>query len=246
VIDHVGALRTESERFSAAVARAADDGVRVPSCPAWTVRDLVAHLGRVQRFWAAMVRRGGTEPPTERPDLPSPGAGDDLAAWYRACADDLLEAVTSTSSDREAWAWWESPHTVAAITRHQVQEAGVHRWDLEAALGRPEPLDADVAADAVDEFLEIVVPARQGEQPWSRPTGVLELAATDVEGVRHLSLTGDGPRRSDEPEAIPLTTITAPATDLLLVLYRRVPLDAVDVRGDQALAAALVDWLVVE
>ena len=28
---------------------------QVPGCPDWTVSDLVAHLGEVQLFWAAVV-----------------------------------------------------------------------------------------------------------------------------------------------------------------------------------------------
>lgn len=49
------------EDRSAALRKAAgtaDGQARVPGCPDWTVRDLVAHLGQVQRFWAAAVAAG--------------------------------------------------------------------------------------------------------------------------------------------------------------------------------------------
>ena len=36
----------------------ADPAARVPSCPAWDLRELVVHLGRVQRSWASVIRRG--------------------------------------------------------------------------------------------------------------------------------------------------------------------------------------------
>jgi hypothetical protein len=51
------------EDRSAALRAAASDGdldSRVPGCPDWSVRDLIAHLGEVQRFWAAVVATRST------------------------------------------------------------------------------------------------------------------------------------------------------------------------------------------
>lgn len=41
-----------------AAAAAAGTGARVPSCPDWSVADLVAHLGAVHLFWTAVVSAG--------------------------------------------------------------------------------------------------------------------------------------------------------------------------------------------
>ena len=41
-----------SAAFRSALAGALDE--RVPGCPDWTGRDLIGHLGEVQRFWAAI------------------------------------------------------------------------------------------------------------------------------------------------------------------------------------------------
>ena len=46
--------------MAAAVAGADPDGT-VPTCPEWTVRDLVRHMGGVHR-WATGFVRGRTEP----------------------------------------------------------------------------------------------------------------------------------------------------------------------------------------
>ncbi|WP_330173938.1 maleylpyruvate isomerase N-terminal domain-containing protein [Streptomyces sp. NBC_01498] len=57
-------LRMIDERavvFRAAVASAPSLDVRVPTCPEWTLLDLVRHLGEVHRHWADVVTAGLTE-----------------------------------------------------------------------------------------------------------------------------------------------------------------------------------------
>ena len=52
--DHLNHLDHYSEAFLE-LARAADLDVLVPSCPGWTVSDLVYHLADVQHCWASIV-----------------------------------------------------------------------------------------------------------------------------------------------------------------------------------------------
>ncbi|MQY34622.1 hypothetical protein SRB17_25920 [Streptomyces sp. RB17] len=47
-----------STAFRAAVAAAPSLDVQVPTCPEWTLFDLVQHLGEGRRFWAATVAAG--------------------------------------------------------------------------------------------------------------------------------------------------------------------------------------------
>jgi uncharacterized protein (TIGR03083 family) len=239
VIEHVDPLRTECERFPSAI-EGADPTARVPPCPDWDVRELVVHLGRVQRFWASTVRRGEDADPERPDDSVRPGDGDDLVAWFRAGADDLLAAVEEAPPDRPAWTWWEAPRTAGAIARHQVQEAAVHRWDAEVASGRPgSPLDPPAAADALDEFVDITLVEHPKWTPWPRGRGAIELAPSDARGAGRQVLLGGAGGGST-------ATLSGTASDLLLVLYRRLPLDAVTVTGDEELAAAFADWLVVD
>jgi hypothetical protein len=58
----VAALRREGAAFAIA-AQAADPDDDVPTCPGWTVRRLVAHVGRVHRTATAGVLDGTVEPP---------------------------------------------------------------------------------------------------------------------------------------------------------------------------------------
>jgi uncharacterized protein (TIGR03083 family) len=246
VTEHLEPLRAESDRFAAAIA-GADPAARVPSCPDWDLRGLVAHLGRVQRFWAGVIGRGEDVEPQDPDESLRPGDGDDLVGWFRAGAEQLLAAASAAPPDRPAWTWWEAPRTAGAIARHQVQEAAVHRWDAEVATGRPgSPLDPVVAADAMDEYVHISAVELQRWTPWSGGSGVVELAPTDVAATRWVVLGDGGPVPATEAPGPPDATLYAGASDLLLLLYRRIPLESVTVTGDQALATAFVDWLVVE
>ena len=202
------------ERESEAFASVLDGGqldARVPGCPEWALRDLAAHLGHVQRFWVSIVRAGADIDPTF-PDQ-TPPADADLAAWMRASTRELLDALATTSPATPAWTWWRDDRTVGAIARHQVQEAAVHRWDAQSAVGAPEAIAPPIADDGVDEFVGI---ARQLRAP-----APITLMATD---------SGRSFPASDAPPAV---TVSAPASDLVLLLHRRVSPDAVQVDGDR-------------
>ncbi|WP_372667573.1 maleylpyruvate isomerase N-terminal domain-containing protein [Amycolatopsis kentuckyensis] len=65
IIDHTRQL--------AEAAIAAGPGAAVPTAPAWTVSDLVAHIGQTQHWVAEIIERRITDPtqlPTELPECP--------------------------------------------------------------------------------------------------------------------------------------------------------------------------------
>jgi uncharacterized protein (TIGR03083 family) len=103
----------------------------VPGCPDWSVHDLVAHLGEVQRFWAAVVAAGPADgPPGD--DVPGCTPDDDLLAWSAGSTAMLIGALRQAGPDRGCWTWWTAsgaPATSGAVARHQVQEAAVHGRD---------------------------------------------------------------------------------------------------------------------
>src|SRR4029453_4666111 len=139
-----------------ALAGALDE--RVPGCPDWAGRDLIAHLGGVQRFWAQAVAAGTPEGPPGDEDVPEWKPTGDLLDWSERSTGALLDAFRAAGPDRPVWAWW-GPTTAGRVARHQVQEAGVHSWDAEDTVGRAGPLrPEDLAADGVDEFPTVEVP----------------------------------------------------------------------------------------
>ncbi|WP_229075321.1 maleylpyruvate isomerase family mycothiol-dependent enzyme [Actinoplanes sp. DH11] len=251
------------ESRSAALRDAATDlTARVPGCPDWSVGELVSHLTRVQRFWTAAVTAADVTTPPPFPDpapvaapespgpeagVPAGGAsGKEAAASARGLEEatrGLLDALREAGPEAPAWAWWPesaAPRTVGAIARHQVQEAAVHAFDAQEAAGRPEPLPAAVAVDGVPEFLSVCLgsagswphrPARVEFQALEGPSWTVDLSPAGVIV---------GPAASGEP----VTRFQGSASDLVLVLYRRIALEDVRVDGDREVAVQLTEWMI--
>jgi uncharacterized protein (TIGR03083 family) len=224
--DMIETIAQESRRLTDMV-EALDLQARVPSCPEWSVRDLAHHIGEVQWYWGANVRahnadeRSGAKL-TEFPE------DTDLLAWLGWCTYSLLSALRDAGPDAPCWAWWPEPHTSGAVGRHQAQEVAVHRWDAEGVAGASEPLRPGLADDGVPEFIEIMV----GSDLASLP-GAVTLTATDTGASWRV--TGTGRERSAR-----VSELRAPASDLVLMLYRRLPVPDVAVQGDPVLVAALL------
>ena len=208
----LGAIESESAAAAATITLIPLDA-RVASCPDWSFAELIWHLARVQRFWATTVRAGGADP-VEPARAAVPSDAGELETFFRESTRQLVDALHETSWEAPAWTWWKDERTVGAIARHQVQEAAVHRWDAQSALRSPDPLAPAVAEDGVDEFLWIARQLR-GLEP-------IAFHATDA-GSTFAAGPGD-----------PIATVSAPASDLVLLLYGRLTVDDVEVTGDRA------------
>ncbi|MGH3192428.1 MAG: maleylpyruvate isomerase N-terminal domain-containing protein, partial [Streptosporangiaceae bacterium] len=106
-------LRLIDERstaFRAAVMSAPGLELKVPTCPEWTLLDLVQHLGAVHRKWAAAVNAGpAAAPPAESASegaATAPGEREPLLAWSAASTQQLLDALREAGPDRGCWTWW--------------------------------------------------------------------------------------------------------------------------------------------
>jgi uncharacterized protein (TIGR03083 family) len=235
--DALEAIRREAAAFRAAAAHGFD--APVPGCPGWTVGDLTFHLGSVYRFHTAHVGRGVTTPP-ERPEIVDP-PDEQLLAWFDEGLDGLLAALAGVAPDRPAWNW--APHTpqVAAFwPRRMALETAVHRWDAQSAYGGQRAVEPVLAADGVDEVLTVMGPAQVSDD---LPTGTVVVRAAGLAGAADRAWAvrlAPGSfevldRLPDEPD----TVVEGPASDLLLVVWGRLPLDEVSVRGDRRPAEAL-------
>jgi uncharacterized protein (TIGR03083 family) len=235
VLNNITALRSESTSFYAS-ADNADPSARVPGCPDWSVTDLVWHLAEVQYFWGTVVDKRISDPSAlesmERRQRPEHHG--ELIAFGREVADRLASVLDGADPATPVWTW-STQQDVGFIARHQVQEAAVHRWDIESASsGGPSPIDPEVAADSIDEFLRLTLPAFRGGKV-SLP-GSVHFHCTDVDG--EWVIYEDG--RVDAAHVRADVALRGAASDLLLALYRRISLDAVQVVGDRAVADALV------
>lgn len=229
------ALRREGAEFLAA-ARAADLDDDVPSCPGWTVRRLVSHVGRVHRHAIAGVQDGTVEPPALGARPPDDAR---LLAWFGAGVDRLLEVM----QDAE-------PHLVNFWPRRMAHETTIHRFDAElAAYAKAGVFEPAFAADGVGEVVESLLGMRADSEPLASARGEVLVDCTDT-GHRWLVSLEPGAVRNELVDRAPRrfdARIAGPAADLYLVLWGRLPLDPaepgrtrrerVDISGDRSLAA---------
>jgi uncharacterized protein (TIGR03083 family) len=233
----------------AALADYADPFLPIPSCPDWTLSQLIAHLGRIHRRAAQIVATRATGPVDvdSIPDIQLPA---DLAArgsWLTAGAARLIDALREAGDD-PVWAFGEI-HPATFWTRRMANETMVHAADATSAAGEEVTFAAELAADAIDEWLTLLsgpIFGRPDPRAAALPAGrSLHVHATDQE------LTGAGEWLvTHDDDGVEVTTghakadvaLSGPAAGLLLVLLGRLqPSDpTIEVFGDSAL---LDRWL---
>ncbi len=207
--------------------------VPVPWVPAWTARDLLAHLGAVHRWATEIVRAGSTTRPGPASRFTPPE--DDLAGWYALGLTELVATLRTVDPDTPAWHMSPAAsHTARDWSRRQAHEHVVHRLDLEVAAGAGHaPVDPVLAADGVDELLRIVLPRWQHTSPLTTGRAGVTVTAVDV-GRSWLVEVADGTvRTSEDAGGQPGDThLSGTAEQLLRRLWGR-PAD-VTVTGDPA------------
>ncbi|BFV59031.1 maleylpyruvate isomerase family mycothiol-dependent enzyme [Kitasatospora sp. CMC57] len=251
-------LRLIDERstaFRAAVAAAPGLDAPVPSCPGWTLFDLVKHLGGGDRFWAAIVGAGPADgPPAEaaaaRAALELPREREALLAWAAASTQLLLSALREAGPDADCWTWWsarQTPRTSGGVARHRVQESMVHTYDVQLASGAPQPLPAEVALDGVEEFLFTCVATHSA---WPHEPTAFEFHAAEGRSWR-LTVDADGARSARIPAPTAATgedseaagaSVHGTAGELVLYLYDRIKADSLQIGGDAGLLDLLRAW----
>ncbi|MGK5628957.1 maleylpyruvate isomerase family mycothiol-dependent enzyme [Streptomyces sp. URMC 123] len=264
-MDYVSHFRREVQAFEAAARRAAEAerAPLVPSCPDWSVTDLVGHLGGVQRFVAHIVRERLQQPPDTVANLIARTPSADLDVGFLALPADrsgwpespegaphrepvpasLIDwfadgaaalAEQFTSAGPDVPVWtFGEERTTGFWQRIQAIEAAVHRWDAESALGAPRPFAADLAEDVVTHTFEVMAPARRA---WTQaPPGAGErFRFRRTDGTRGWTVHFEGAE-------VRLTDGTGPydvelagtASDLALFLWQRLPADRLEVTGDR-------------
>jgi uncharacterized protein (TIGR03083 family) len=227
-------LHDQTAGFAKAVAGAAPD-TPVPTCPDWPLRVLVGHIGQAHRWSAGIVRTGPA--PVPDPFDADPGDPGDWAGWLHEGAAELADAVAA-AGDRPVWTFFGS-QTATFWLRRMLHDLTLHRADAAFATGAAFEVAPDLAADALDEWLDMLShPISATLKPAFaelRGTGqTLQLRPDDgpgwlitrtPEGVRWVRATGTAD-----------VTLTGSVEDLLLVFTRRLPIERVALTGDRGLA----------
>lgn len=248
-------LAAETGRLIAAVADAVEQDeaalqLTVPSCPDWSLADLVWHISEVQDFWAHILTSGVDSPADyQRPVRPD----DDQLVELLTSRLTLLQAGLNKPDDDPCWSWSPTGGTVAWVRRRQAQEALVHRVDAELAVGDRTAINESLAVDGVDEMLTVMLGAHDlpdwgdfaadrgqlalvtGERRWTVETGRLSGTMPDGEDMDLAAV------RLVEPDAATddLTTISGSGADINLWLWGRVDLPVLSIDGDKSRADKL-------
>ncbi len=235
--DYLDAIEREAAALVDAAAACGPD-TPVPSCPAWTVADLLEHIGRVHRWAVAnSLRSPDAQPLRSRDvDIQVPDGHRARCAWVREGAVELVRAL-DRPPETPAWTF-VPPATVGFWQRRQAHETAVHRWDAQRAVGEPEPIDAGLAVDGIDEVLWMIPIRPVGKKPTGSGETV-HFHCTDREGEWLARLTPAGVE-VERGHAKADVAARGPASDLLL-LWGRVEPDALDVVGDRAMLARFQD-----
>jgi uncharacterized protein (TIGR03083 family) len=226
---HIEAVERESATLVGALADGPLDAT-VPSCPEWTVADLGAHVGNVVGVWSHVLCEATGRPKPPVPDAPVDG---DLAGWFRGCAAALVEELRATPPDVAVWSWMPDDQSPGFVARRMAHEVAVHRVDAQLARGAAAAIDADLAADGIEEVLLIT----QQQEPPVGEGQTLHLHGTDRGDEWLLTLGRDGlgvERRHGKGDL----ALRGSVSDLELVLYQRPPSGPVEHLGDDEVLAA--------
>jgi uncharacterized protein (TIGR03083 family) len=234
--DYLPVLQKTDARFADAAAEAVlahGWAAPVSGCPGWTLADLVWHLAEVQHFWTWVVRTRAQDPSAYVAPVRHPV--DELLGYGMAQSAELEAVLAGADPSERVWTW-APRQDVGFVLRRQTQEAVVHTADVEQVLGDVRPIPAAVGLDGLDEWLEVVVP---GVFPDGPPEGAHPVVfhAVDADAERTL-FPGSRP--------FPVAALTGTAGDLLLTVWRRLPLEVLTVDGDGLQAAAMIGLVRLE
>jgi hypothetical protein len=234
-------LGEEAERI-ASIAECHPAETPVPSCPGWTLGDLVEHVApllggwysynltpRPGKFDMIASHRSGYPVPEDHHGRIGHLRRSVLAFRDAARAADLEAFVEVFGCTAPARSWLPRAAT----------EFAVHRWDAECAGPGPMPLGAQRAGESLDETLRVFWPAvaafewpagsplRGGFLPPAEPIGIRA-----VDSGRSWSLSPHGRGMVVlETDDLPETVLEGTGSDLVLYVWGRQDACRLLVRG---------------
>ncbi len=231
--EYVAAIRADGSALATAAARAGIDAP-VPSCPEWTVADLLGHIGRIHRWIASGIVDRATDRDTHWSQAEPPPA-DERVEWFAAGVPLLADALAEAGPDVELWSWtpdkttWVLGPAPGARDRHAPRRRPAGRRSRRARRAAAR---------------------RRRHRRAVRPHSLLAVGRSrpwlgrDAAFPLHRWQTANG-SRSSAPAALVVTREHAKgdvaargtASDLLLFLYGRAAVDRLEVLGDASLLA---------
>ncbi|MCU1488684.1 MAG: hypothetical protein JWM85_89 [Acidimicrobiaceae bacterium] len=227
---YVDAVAEEADRLVQAV----EDHLATPvrSCPGWSAADLLTHLSDVyDRFTAQLLaaeasRRAAPAEPT--------GTGIER---FEASSVALLAALEASSPDAPAWNWSGEDLNAMWIARRMALETAVHRVDAEETGGEARPIEAELAADGIDERIEVHLRMDLRQTPDASLGGSLCLIASDVPVAFHVEVSR-GRLRWRQGRGPADAALVGTASQLFLFSWNRLGVDDLALTGRREVAEA--------
>lgn len=197
----------------------------VPTCPGWSLYDLVAHLSGVHRWATAQVR--GEREADPGPMFAAPAEAAALVAWLTEGAGRLMEALRSAPDDLEALRFLnDAPAPRPFWARRQAHETTIHSVDAQAAaLGRTPAggetgIHRELAVDGLDELLNGFLPRERSQLRHRSPIRVA-VVATDSAAAFTVDISEGPPVTRASADVDADLILTADARALYLGLWNR-------------------------
>ena len=228
--DYLAILRHEGVAFADSVATAMSSPIA--SCEPWVGTDLLWHMIEVHYSWKFIVNSHLMNPDDYVPR--SKPADKDLLTEYRAGLNELIGVLSSIDPARSCWTW-AGIHDVAWVIRRMAHETTVHAWDAHRATGNTSDIDAALASDGIDEFVHVMVKSNMREEEGPL-TGSVHIHCTDVDGEWLIVPTGTSEVVVTREHAKGDCAIRGSASQLLLGLWRRIPMSSLEVIGSSDVA----------
>ena len=230
------------------------DWSRPTPCADWRIADLAAHLAEsafslsVQAARAVEVR-AGTVLQLEDSATPNPRASPDrILERLTHARNQLYHVVQLLLPEDETFEVAQDagdgpPYSIERLLAVCAAEFGIHRFDLEYAMGEH---DAGVSQETILAASQIYGPwldsfAKRHDHVPDRPLSVhLEGELIDAT----LSWNGKSWQNRKVP-TVPVTHIRGDDSTITLFLYGRIPADdhRLDIEGDLTVAASFKTWV---
>lgn len=241
---YLDCLADDYASLRSAVASAAPDAP-VPSCPEWTVAELVDHTGVVYLHKAAVMREGKWPDPWPSKDVPD-DPFEALELGYR----ELTAEFAARRPDEPSLTWYEPEQTVGFWIRRMAQETVVHRMDAQLAAGGPlTAVPGDLAVDGVDEVLKRFLDYGSAQRPaeyaavegghLAGDAGADTIVVTAGQVSWTVRPTPRSVSVADGRDSAAMAHVSAPPAAMLGWLWGRAGDDVITVAGDPEWAAYL-------
>ena len=241
-IDYVDQI-TKSTLGLVELVKVTPKDMEVPTCPGWSLWDLLDHVAKVQK--RAALRIGRSKDVEAQPDSPSSNL-DEVISRSTSALEELTAGFGSAGDGAECWNWTGSNQTVGWMKRRQAQEVTIHHFDALLTSNPDEDvrvlvekaqITPELAKDGIEEYFEVF--AGRLLAKGAVPKHSLHLHGSDQEGAewtinydKDALAIARGHQKSD-------IALRGDTSLLLLWTWGRIKRDELEVLGS---VEALTSW----